>query len=292
MDNSLFQEKWFTDGYSISLSAYYLKTWVGFQMMMHSHKHSEIMYVTKGKCTIKVEDQTYCLVNGDFILIDADIPHRIVMDQTQQCKMINIEFGFTKEHKNIPTMKQLLGEDFFQNKLFEDAQSHYVFKDNSHIYSYLKSLITELYSNNSPSNRIIQMQVAQLLFKLVDLYTDSTSRRPVQSIIHIRKAIDYMSNHYFDEIKVSQVAKSAGLNANYLQRIFKKHTHKTVIAYLNDIRIKKAKELLANTDIAIIDICLYVGINSRQYFTYLFKKHEGVTPKQYRNSFSEEFRQN
>ena len=53
--------------------------------------------------------------------------------------------------------------------------------------------------------------------------------------------------------------------------------------YLTRLRMEKAEMLLARTDIPIIEISGYVGINSRQYFSFLFKKHTNATPSQYRN---------
>lgn len=285
MINNLYEEEWFKNNYFIHLFAYYSRRWENFVMPVQVHNRIEIMYVIKGKCTIEAENRQYQLINGDYILVNANIPHRIIMQKDEHCRMLNAEFGFTKNSCDIPSIGYLLGSDFCETKLFMEKKNHIVFKDHSDIYNYLKLLVNEISRNGGKSTRIVQLHVAQLLLKLSEAYEENTYTKSVKSIVHIRKAISYIQSHYFDDVKIDKLAKHVGVHTNYLQRIFKENMNETIVDYLTKIRIEKAKELLSSTDIAIIDICLYVGINSRQYFTYLFKKHLGMTPRQYRKSF-------
>ena len=285
MSNSIYQDRWFAGDYTVNLAAYYLKNWENYKMQVHEHDQAEIMYVIKGRCTIEAEDMTYILTNGGLIFIDANIPHRIIMKDDERCRMLNVEFGFAAAREGLPTAKQLMGEEFTKSRFYSERKTHVVIKDNSDVYSYMTMLINELGKKRDGSGRVIQMQAAQLILKTAELYEDRTSRKNVRAIVHIRHAVDYLYEHYYDEIKAQDIADHVGINVNYLQRIFKTHTDKTVVEFLNEIRIEKAKELLACTDIAVSDLCVYVGINSRQYFSYLFKKHLDISPLDYRNSF-------
>ena len=73
------------------------------------------------------------------------------------------------------------------------------------------------------------------------------------------------------------------MNFDYLNRSFKKQTGVTIFAYLNQIRIQKAKELLTQTDQKVGDIAAAVGIENRTTFLRVFKKYEGISPIEYRN---------
>lgn len=74
-------------------------------------------------------------------------------------------------------------------------------------------------------------------------------------------------------MRVADIAKSINIHEGYLYRVFfKQSTGKTMMAYLLEIRLDKARVMLENTDISISEITDYIGINSRQYFTYVFKK--------------------
>lgn len=71
---------------------------------------------------------------------------------------------------------------------------------------------------------------------------------------------------------------------DYLTRIFKKHTGKTTLEYINGVRLQKAKSLLLNTDLSVSQIAYSVGFADEKYFMRLFKREESVTPTQYRMS--------
>ena len=71
---------------------------------------------------------------------------------------------------------------------------------------------------------------------------------------------------------------------DYLTRIFKKHTGKTTLEYINGVRLQKAKSLLLNTDLSVSQIAYSVGFADEKYFMRLFKREESVTPTQYRTS--------
>ncbi|MEI2406145.1 helix-turn-helix transcriptional regulator [Niallia taxi] len=81
---------------------------------------------------------------------------------------------------------------------------------------------------------------------------------------------------------MKDIASILNLHPGYFHRIFKQHIGCTVMEYLSSVRMDKAKMLLSDTDISISDVPDYVGINSTQYFSALFKKHTLETPLLYR----------
>ena len=64
---------------------------------------------------------------------------------------------------------------------------------------------------------------------------------------------------------------------------FKKALGKTIHQALHDVRMEKAKDLLKNSNKSIEDVALHCGLSSAQYLYYLFRKEEGMTPKNYRD---------
>lgn len=83
----------------------------------------------------------------------------------------------------------------------------------------------------------------------------------------------------------AEVADHFGLNRDYLCRMLKKNAGVTLRQYVNDVRIRKARELLVQTDLSIKETAYAVGMDDERYFMRLFKKSEGISPSQYRNSF-------
>ncbi|OUS76766.1 hypothetical protein B1748_09220 [Paenibacillus sp. MY03] len=93
----------------------------------------------------------------------------------------------------------------------------------------------------------------------------------------------YIELHFAKDIYLETIADEIGLSAKYISRMFKESTGVTISDYINGFRMDKAKQLLVNTDMKITDIAEQVGINSRTTFLRVFKKHEGLSPTDYRN---------
>lgn len=98
----------------------------------------------------------------------------------------------------------------------------------------------------------------------------------------IKKAITYISEHFNTPLTLEEVAEHVHLHPAYFSTLFKNTTGTSFKNYLNRIRIEESKLLLSNTDYSIIDIAIAVGFEDQSYFSKVFKKYTGITPKQFR----------
>lgn len=98
----------------------------------------------------------------------------------------------------------------------------------------------------------------------------------------IEKACHYIKQHYGESISVEDIASSVFLTTNYFSTLFKEKMNKTVLTYLTEIRMKKARELLENTRLKNYQIAKKVGYSDSKYFVKVFKKYVGMTPYNYR----------
>jgi AraC-like DNA-binding protein len=279
---SLYENKYYHNPYKVKIAAYYFRNWDSYRMQFHSHERVEIMYVTKGKCSIDVKKDNFVLSSGDMILIDSGVSHRIIMAEGEQCRMMNIEFLY-EPNGNSFCIGMAVGEEFLNSKLMRDKKECIVFKNGLELYPYLSTVLRELSGECNES--VLQLQAAQILIKTAKLYENLNSFKRAKAAVYVNKAIDYINKNYHEKIVAEDIAYESGVNKNYLQRKFREYTGQTIANHINQIRIEKAKQLLESTDIPIVDLCLYVGINSRQYFTSLFTKHTGISPQKYRQNF-------
>lgn len=81
---------------------------------------------------------------------------------------------------------------------------------------------------------------------------------------------------------IALYAEKEGISENYLSRLVKYSTGRSVGAWIDIVRIQRAKRLLASTDLPIIDIAASVGVEDQSYFSRLFKKETGMTPSSFR----------
>ena len=104
----------------------------------------------------------------------------------------------------------------------------------------------------------------------------------------LKQAIDFIDGHYMDEeISLNRVAHAANVSANHFSALFSQNMEQTFIEYLTSLRMDKAKELLRCTSKRSSEIAGEVGYKDAHYFSYLFKKTQGMTPSEYRKTRGE-----
>ena len=105
-----------------------------------------------------------------------------------------------------------------------------------------------------------------------------------QSSKMLGRALDYIDENYDKEdLSLSSVAGKVDVSANYLSAIFSQNMQKTFVEYVTEKRMEKAKKLLAGTDKSSGSIALEVGYKDAHYFSFVFKKTQGMSPREYRN---------
>lgn len=150
------------------------------------------------------------------------------------------------------------------------ATSDSIFKINN---QYLKSLQT-------------MHSLDELCFKLqesVETFTDCTFNYiPTKNSELIKKSIQFIAQNFATSISLDDVASYVHLNPAYFSTIFKQSMGSSFKEYLTMVRIEESKRLLANTNYSVIDIAIATGFEDQSYFSKVFKKYTGLTPKQYR----------
>ena len=115
---------------------------------------------------------------------------------------------------------------------------------------------------------------------------DQNSGNKNRSIL--KTAVDFIDSHYMEEdISLNTVANVANVSANHFSALFSQNMGQTFIEYLTSLRMNKAKELLRCTGMRSSEIAGEIGYKDAHYFSYLFKKTQGMTPSDYRKAREE-----
>ena len=270
------------------VTAYYFKQWHKFHMEFHSHKELEVMYVIEGACLIETKDESFHLKKGEFVFIDNLVEHRL--NVSEPCKMINIEFYFTHTNKMIVSMKHLIEQSQHLQQLIEMEQPYIILKHSDEIDRLLKMIIFE--SDQQNRDDLVSLMIGQLLIHLARLGVKTKEAQSQMYIVnkYVEETIQYMHYSYEKDIKVQDLADAVNVHPNYLHRIFKQVMNESIIEYLTKLRVRQAKVLLRDTNLSIIEITHKVGMNSSQYFSQVFKRYVGCTPRDYRNKAVEKYR--
>ncbi|WP_418040903.1 helix-turn-helix domain-containing protein [Paenibacillus xylanilyticus] len=122
--------------------------------------------------------------------------------------------------------------------------------------------------------------VLTICSKIIDYHREKRSK---MTDVTLQLATEFMDNHYNKNISVDNVAEHVKRSSSYLGRIFKESTGMTVNDYLIQLRIKRAMELLKETDASVEEVCREIGYANVSYFNKIFKARTGLTPGQFRH---------
>lgn len=100
----------------------------------------------------------------------------------------------------------------------------------------------------------------------------------------INKCMNYIYTHLYEELTLTHLADIADMHPNYLSSLFKKEVGIPIAEYIHRTKIDEAKTLLTFTDYSLLKISTILNFHDQSYFTKVFKKYTGVTPKKYKTS--------
>ncbi|MCR5508013.1 MAG: response regulator [Lachnospiraceae bacterium] len=135
--------------------------------------------------------------------------------------------------------------------------------------------LTDLFEDeNCDIEKITEQTVDELMERSVDV-------RINHNVLVVRRARDYIRDHYSEQINLQIVADAIDISPGHLSKCFKNIEKKGFSEYLTSVRLEKAKELMRKADKSIQEIAYDVGFSDSNYFGKCFKKNEGITPKEY-----------
>ncbi|OUM97543.1 MAG: DNA-binding response regulator [Thermobacillus sp. ZCTH02-B1] len=123
-------------------------------------------------------------------------------------------------------------------------------------------------------------QIAQAIFRLRQRDARNRASQVVDRICR------YIEEHLHEDISLVRLAEAHYFNPSYLSRLFKQELGINLSEYIDQCRIRRAKELLGNGDLKIRDVAASVGYEAAHSFTRFFKKVTGMTPQEYRDALS------
>ena len=127
--------------------------------------------------------------------------------------------------------------------------------------------------------------IPEIRQRIIDIIMDCVHEEMISDLdarSKISMAVAYISEHYSEDLAITDLATRYGMSANYFSSVFKTETSESPVNYITDLRMKRAQELLKDTTLSVADIARRVGYEDSQYFFRVFKKHTGVTPLSFR----------
>lgn len=215
-------------------------------------------------------------------------------DLLQKCKINDVELltekakGFKHPYLNtchagateliVPIFD---GENYYGTFIFGPVKM----PDSTCPYNSLAKKFKDLPDYDEKVFKAVQAILEYLVMDIVNYYR--LLKRSSLSMVNnekIRRSQYFIMTNYSRKIAAAEVAENTGLSTSRFLHLFKEKTGKTFTAYINQIRMENAIRMLLETDYKIIQIAYELSFEKESYFCALFKKHTGMTPKEYRLS--------
>lgn len=253
----------------------------------HWHPEIEFTLILKGEILYQINDHTYHLKEGDGIFCNANMLHTGRHANSRDCSYLSVTvnpsllYGYeasllqTKYVQPVTENPLLPSAAFFPDVPWErEVLSHLtairrLWQDPPR--SYELRLLTELY------------QIWILLFDHLDLETRPSSG-DVRELERLRRIVTFIHEHYMEHISLEDISGCVNMCKSECCRLFKRNMNQPLFDYLLHYRIRQSIPLLAQGKDSITDISMQCGFSSPSYYTKLFRKFTGCTPREYAKS--------
>lgn len=250
----------------------------------HWHEELEIVYIKNGTLKLQIPSATYLMNAGDCAVINTNVLHYAVA--VHSCELHSLVFNSAVITGSISSafyqkyMQPLLSCSSFACIAFEAQQSY--------VAQYFCKAFESLRTNAFGYEFTVREELSRICLYLYKHFSDQlfTAKQTQNSdSIRIEKMIDFIQNHYTEDITLSHIAESADVGERECLRCFKRTIGQSPIQYLLKYRLMKGANLLLTfPTLSISEIASTCGFDHPSYFSKMFKQFYNSSPKEYRNS--------
>jgi len=246
----------------------------------HFHPFTEIFFITDGKGAFYLNDHIVNVNKWDLIIINSNCLHT-EKSSLSDIPLEYIVLGVDNLLLNFQESYSLTSNEQ-QIKLYEIMNFS---KEKDLFLNYFNNLINEIenkeFNYEIICKSILNMLITHIIRSKTSLLFIEESREKLN--LECIKIKNYIDSHYSQNITLDFLSNLTYMNKFHLVHTFTKQIGLSPINYAINKRIQEAKNLLATTSYSIRDIASIVGFCNSSYFSQMFKKVTGVTPKNYRN---------
>ena len=260
-----------------------------FQSPFHSHPELELVYIKESFGKRIIGNSVAPFESGDMVFLGSDIPHVWLNDEmyyqeTNDLKAKAIVVYFNKE---------LFGTSFYELKEVQKIKT--LFNNG------IRGLAIHGKANKKIAKKLEKLihkknfEIIIGLFEILSILSESTDLTFVNNEAYspvtnqntndrLSDVFIFIKEHYKEDISLIEIAKIANLTPTSFCRMFKVKAKKSFVEYLNEVRIANACKYLLETDLGISEIAYECGYKTASNFNRIFKKLNGVTPKEYKKN--------
>ncbi|MBQ7573325.1 MAG: helix-turn-helix transcriptional regulator [Clostridia bacterium] len=257
----------------------HLKTYEKFDIPVQQyHEGYELFLVINGERTIFFGDNCYRMKRGDMAVIKPFELHTAESCDVEFYERYVINFN-VDDFKCILSDNEikLIFKDFNSNLLHFEEHEFNILYDSFKVADKMSKI------KNPLSKKATMSAILTIIMQLKTIPMIPVSQAAYNISPDITDAINYINLHYKDNITLDILTDKLHISKFHFCRLFKETTGTTFLEYLNNVRLAHAHRLLADGKFTIQDIAQKSGFGSAAYFSRIFKRTYGMSPKEFKN---------
>ena len=238
---------------------------------MHFHATHELYYLVKGKTNFFIGNEIFLLEPGDMVFIPKFVYHKTDNGDNTYVERLRLVFD-----------DAFAGEE--GQKYINQLKTRKLLKisaENQPLFQNIFQQIESEEKSKQPGYTEMEQLCFQQLLILISRYCPEENSALSEPFTLVQCIAKDISENYNTDLSLEALAKKYAISTSHLSRLFKSITGVGLNEYINISRITAAEKLISGTDISITQIATQCGFTGSSYFSAIFKKFKGITPKRY-----------
>ena len=249
-------------------------------MAPHWHNEFEIIRVLDGEFKVFLNSSEYLLHKDEILLVECGCLHRGEPSHcVYECLVFNFDMLCRQQNDSATKYISPLLNALINHPHLSPAKDYELYQ-----------IVCLLFNAQREKDEYYELNTYAQLFQLTaKLYTQNRITIPTQTQLGNKKKailtiLDFIENNLTEAISLDKLSAISGLSKKYLCRIFKEYASVTIVDYINELRIENACYEMSVQGKNVTQAALESGFNDLSYFCKIFKKHKGITPKEYQKN--------
>lgn len=254
----------------------------GFTLYPHLHREFEFLVMTKGGGVIFIDDNRYEIKEGEAVFINSRQLHIGAAAEERECDFFAVVFS--------PEMFAHRGDDLILSKyvlpvINKKMNFEKIYRCDVAWQREVLDMLKEIHLQNSVRNVGYELKIKSLITEIWRLCfvngKKSRGSETDKTIENMKKVFEYIHTEYAAAITLDDLARHVNMSKGYFCRRFSDIMHMTPFEYLLNVRIENSCRMLSEGTLSIGEISQECGFNSFSYFSKMFKRIVGCTPRDY-----------
>ena len=268
---------------------------------LHYHNFYELTIVLSGELTLQIENESINYKPGDCCICNKNIRHKEIIDSEYEIVLFMLTEDYLRDllngdlkfdSKGMPIKRDTLFYKLFRDNEknhFFDAKEYIDFRinkdfDGNDFFKLLNSMIMTIRDSSAGKSYLMRAYFCEFFEMLENksLFDVKVNWAKLTNEDNILYNVGEYLEKNAGKISVPQLEAKLGYNGDYINRVIKKRTGKTLSEFARDYLLELAANKLDETNDSIGDICLSLGYSNRSFFNKIFIKKYGLSPSEYR----------